>query len=267
MKKITLLFAALFTALISVAQTNTGGTGMPNQNQRVRLGLSFSPVLSWFATSGDAGLVEPDGVRFNIAFGLNTDFRIGPNGNYYFSTGLFLLNTGGTIKHEFYTQNENGDFFLTDRTADFRINYVNVPFTVLLRTNEIGYMRYFGRVGFDVGFNTKSTYDYEDLREGISETITLEDESASSITGLIRTGLHIEAGFEYNVGGSTNLYFSATYNGGLNNVFNEDYELPTGQTIDDSNRLAVDPDSGLPFTEREVKAQTNMVLLTVGAYF
>lgn len=268
MKKIALLFILLTGTTFSFAQENQGSSSMPNQNQRIRLGLAFSPVLSWFTTSGDAGLVEPDGVRFNIAFGLNTDFRIGRNSNYYFSTGLFLLNTGGTLRHEYFTQDDNGDFVLTDRTVDFRVNYVNIPLTVMLRTNEIGYMRYFGRVGFDAAFNTNSTFDFEDLRMDSGQTVTVEDGDASDLTGLFRAGLHIEAGFEYNVGGTTNIYVSATFNSGLNNIFNDDYRLPTGREInDESGRLAVDPDTGLPFTEQRVKASTNLFLLTLGAYF
>jgi hypothetical protein len=272
MKKISLILFTLCFAVQASAQ-DTAATAPSNtyspppQSQKVRLGLSFSPVLSWFSASGDAGTVEPDGMRFNIAFGLNTDFRIGQNSNYYLSTGLFLLNTGGTITHQYFTETAGGDFFLSERTADFRINYVNVPFTVMLRTNEIGYMRYFGRVGFDAAFNTNSTFDYEDFIEDQEQTISVEDEDASDFTALFRAGLHIEAGFEYNIGGTTSIYFSATYNNGLNNVFSDDYRLPTGATEDGSDRLAIDPDTGEPFVERRVKASTNLFMVTVGAYF
>ncbi len=268
MKKIALLSFALFICGLTFGQEQVPQNSMGAPGQKVRLGLAFSPVISWFNTSGDAGLVDPDGPRFNIAFGLNMDFRIAQNSNYYLSTGLFLLNTGGTIRHDYFTENDNGEFFLSERTADFRINYVNIPLTVLLRTNEIGYMRYFGRVGFDSAFNTNSTFDYEDFRSDVNQTIAVEDEDASDFTSLVRFGLRIEAGFEYNIGGTTNLYFSAAYNSGLNNVFSEDYKLPTGAEVDDpSGQLAIDPETGQPFVDRRVKASTNMVVLTVGAYF
>jgi hypothetical protein len=263
MKKIALFILAICLYSSGISQDATGTT---ETNPKFRLGLSFAPVVSWFATSGDAGLVEPDGTRFNIAFGLNTDFRIGENSQYYFSTGLFLLNTGGSLTHDYFVE-ENGEFSLTERTSDFRINYVNIPVTIMLRTQEIGYTRYFARVGFDAGVSTKSTYDYEDTRISDGATFPQEDENSSDLTGLFRIGLHVEAGFEYNVGGSTNLFVTAAYNHGLNNVFTDDYELPTGERIGETDRLAIDPNSGEPFVDREVKASTNLFTVTVGAYF
>ena len=223
-------------------------------------------MVSWFATSGDAGLVDPDGARINIAFGLNTDFRIGENSQYYFSTGLFLLNTGGSLTHDFFVADGDG-FVLSERTSDFRVNYVNIPVTIMLRTQEIGYSRYFARVGFDAGVSTKSTYDYEDVRLTDDQKFNVEDEDASDLTSLFRFGLRVEAGFEYNIGGSTNLFFTAAYNHGLNNVFTDDYELPTGERIGETDRLATDPNSGEPFVDREVKASTNLFTITAGAYF
>jgi hypothetical protein len=76
--------------------------------------------------------------------------------------------------------------------------------------------------------------------------------------------LHIEAGFEYNVGGSTNLYFSATFNSGLNNVFSDDYKIPT---VDRNGNLVINSESGEPALDRRVKASTNLLLVTIGAYF
>ena|GEM_PF-1147761 len=258
MKKIALFIVALaaYSTAISQDSSNTS-----DSNQKFRLGLSFSPVLSWFATSGDAGLVQPDGTRLNIAFGLNTDFRIGENSQYYFSTGLFLLNTGGSIRHDYFVE-DGGQFVLTERTSDFRVNYVNIPVTIMLRTQEIGYSRYFGRVGFDAGVSTKSTYDYRDTRDGIDYP-QVEDEDSSDLTSLFRFGLRVEAGFEYNIGGSTNLFFTAAYNHGLNNVFSKDYELPK---LDGNNEF-IPSDDGSPQTERRVKASTNLFTITAGAYF
>ncbi len=272
MKKIGLFILVLFCTSLAFSQTTTTPAPAPTPlpqtapvNQKVRLGLSFSPLLSWFSTSGDAGAVEPDGTRFNIAFGLNTDFRIAQNSNYYFSTGLFLLNTGGTLRHDYFTENDNGEYFKTERTSDFRINYVNIPVTMMLRTNEIGYIRYFGRVGFDAAFNTKSTYDYTDvnLDNPSAADLTVEDEDASDLTSLMRFGLRIEAGFEMQIGGTTNLYFTATYNSGLNNVFSDDYELPKTNSLGE----LIPGEGGEPQTERRVKATTNLFAITAGVYF
>ena len=278
MKKIALIVLATISSMLVIAQTETQPPATPattpapapvappqtDQGQKVRLGLSFSPVISWFNASGDAGAVEADGTRFNIAFGLNTDFRIAQNNNYFFSTGIFLLNTGGTINHKYFAES-NGEFVLTDRTADFRINYVNIPLTVLLRTNEIGYIRYFGRVGFDASVNTSSTVDYSDVNLDFPDSpdLTVEDDDASDFTSLFRFGLRIEGGFEYSIGGTTNVYFSAAYNNGLINVFSDDYKLPK---LDDNGQLILTED-GSPQTDKKVNATTNLFTITAGIYF
>lgn len=276
MKKIGLIILATIYSVLAIAQTETqppaaapapapAAPPQTDQGQKVRLGLSFSPVISWFNASGDAGAVESDGTRFNIAFGLNTDFRIANNNNYFFSTGLFLLNTGGTIRHSYFAQNENDDYFLSERTSDFRINYVNIPLTVMLRTNEIGYIRYFGRVGFDAGVNINSTVDYSDVNLDLpdSPNLTVEDDDASDLTSLFRFGLRIEGGFEYNIGGTTNIFVSATYNNGLNNVFSDDYKLPK---LDSNNEL-IPSNDGPPQTDKRIKAATHLFTITAGVYF
>ena len=121
MKKLALLSLAIATSLLVVGQNDTPQTPAPapasapaaqnsQSTQKVRLGLAFSPVASWYAASGDAGTIEPDGARFNVSFGLNIDFKIAQNNNYFFSTGLFLLNTGGTLKHDFFNE-VDGELF------------------------------------------------------------------------------------------------------------------------------------------------------------
>jgi hypothetical protein len=124
-------------------------------------------------------------------------------------------------------------------------------------------MRYFGRVGFDASFNTSSTFDYRDV-DAVSEAVieSVEDDDASDFTSLFRFGLRIEGGFEYSIGGTTNLYFSAAYNNGLSNVFSDDYKRAK---LDGAGQLLLS-DDGTPQTDK-VKAATNLFTITAGVYF
>ncbi|MEM9053181.1 MAG: hypothetical protein AAGC47_14100, partial [Bacteroidota bacterium] len=108
MKKLGLLFLALITATLSFSQNDTTSSAPPstpapantsqnNGSPKFRMGISGSGVLSWINPDADAAVAEGDGTRFNIQYGLHLDFRLGSNENYYFSTGLFLLNTGGSL--------------------------------------------------------------------------------------------------------------------------------------------------------------------------
>jgi hypothetical protein len=239
----------LSTSLVSLAQDTTlanppSPAQINNPNPLLRMGLSFSPLLGFFSPDGDPDLISGDGARFTIKYGLHIDMRLSANPNYYFSTGIFLLNTGGKMNH--LRLNESGD--VVERNGTYRFNYVNLPATFMLRTNEIGYIRYFGRVGVDLGFNIQANVDYRDesMVDNVATTVTKDEDDFSDNVNLFRGALHFEAGFEYNVGGTTNLFLSLEWNNGLNNVFHKDYKDSEGA---------------------RVKAVSNFVSLNAGVYF
>ena len=263
MKNYALTALAFFAAIaLASAQAPT-----EKIEPKIRMALSAAPVISWFNTEGNAEFVDPDGPRFNISYGLHADFALGTSRNYYFSTGIFQTNLGGTLVHNYYVQDDRG-YLLTSRTTDYRLNYVDIPLTLMLRTNEIGYIRYFGRVGANMGFNFKSTYDSQSviLENPSAETRNQESESASDVVNLMRMGLHLELGFEFNLTGNTNAVVGVEWNNGLNNVFDKSYRLPTGE-LNSGGTLATNPDTGEPMTDRRVKSTTNFVAVRVGVYF
>ena len=214
------------------------------KNPSFRMGLSFSGVTSWISPDFKAEFAETDGIRFNIGYGLHTDFGLGTTGNYYFSTGLFVLNTGGTLK---YT-NQYDDQTLSQRTIDYRFNYLNIPLTMMLRTNEVGYTVYFGRVGLDNGFNIKSTYSTSDILPD-NRTVVDKDDFPDYAT-LYRAALHIEGGAEFNLTGTTNMFVSVTWNNGLGNVFS-------------TKAVGVKNDGGT----KQIKGGTNLIMFNLGVYF
>ena len=220
------------------------------KNPKFRMGISFSTVVSWLSPEGSSKFVDPDGTRFNIGYGLHTDFGLGTNRNYYFSTGIFVLNTGGTLKYQYRKDEaDNGEIF--DRTIDYRFNYINIPITMMLRTNEIGYTVYYARVGIDNGIKIKSVYNSKDLNAS-GTTFSKEDEVSPDYSSLYRAGLHIEAGAEFNVTGTTNLFVGITWNNGLNNIFSKD-----------AKAVNTTGDGSL----KRIKGSSNALMLTVGAYF
>lgn len=250
MKKLALSILCLsiilsFSAQTSFAQDTPTGSKIP---PKFRMGLSASPVFSWYNPNADESFAEPDGPRFNIKYGLHMDFRLGQSMNYYFSTGLFVLNTGGSITHPFYGE----DGGVGTQTFDHRANYLNIPLTMMMRTNEIGYMTYFARVGFDAGLNINTSYD---RTVNIGSTTNKEEVvDGPDYSNLFRAGLHIEGGLEYNLTGNTNLFFSVEWNNGLNNVFTKDYRVRR-------NMVETQEDG------RRIKANNNAIILNVGIYF
>lgn len=265
MKKIALIvsFLTICIAFELNAQDSLAVAQQEQHSPKLRMGLSVSPLVSWFSTDGDGGQVATDGSRFNIKYGLHIDTRLGGNQNYYFSTGIFVMNTGGKLTHQYFNNAPGSDTLQsTVRASTYRFNYVNIPITMMLRTNEIGYLTYFARVGFDAGFNIKATADYED-RFADGQVVSAEDEDASDFVGLFRAGLHIEGGIEYNFSGTSRFLVSLEWNNGLNNIFNSDYKLPV---VDDQGGLDYD-DGGNVITDRKVKGSSSLIMLNLGVYF
>lgn len=251
MKKPLLLFA-----LLAIVAQSARAQDAPSADvgPKLRMAISGSASLGWFSPDGNPNEVTGDGVRFAGNYGLRMDFRLGSNPNYYFSTGLFMFQTGGTLAHAFTATPPGATApVISQRVTDFRLNYVVVPVTFLLRTNEIGYNRYFARAGFDLGVNVKANGDVKDKID--ATTISKEKESMSDYTSLFRTALHLEAGMEYNFTGNTSLAVSLEWNNGLNNVFNKDYRLPV-QTA-----------NGPRLTGSRIRSITNVIALNVALYF
>ena len=245
MKKIAFLIPVLLLSISAAfAQPSEITPEGLTKNPKFRMGLSFSGVTSWISPDFKSEFAETDGIRFNIGYGLHTDFGLGTTQNYYFSTGLFVLNTGGSLK---YT-NQYDDLTLSQRTIDYRFNYLNIPLTMMLRTNEIGYTVYFARVGIDNGFNIKSTYSSSDLLPD-GRTVVDEDNYPDYAT-LYRAALHIEGGAEFNLTGTTNMFVSVTWNNGLTNAFS-------------TKAVGIKSDTGT----KQIKGNTNLIMLNVGVYF
>jgi len=203
------------SAALVIALAVTSSAFAQNEGRSVRLGLSIAPNLGWITPSGKK--VDSDGSKLGFRFGLMTDFIIGANANYAFATGLYSNNIGAKYKR---TYTALTDSLVSSQTAALRVQYVELPISIKLKTNEIGYMTYFGQIGFDTGFRVGAKGDYETVRNG--QTVSLKDEDASDDVSEFRVALVVGAGFEYNFSGNTSALVGLKYSNGFNNVFDND---------------------------------------------
>ena len=212
MKKAT---AACALALICALGTST--TTNAQDGKSTRFGLLAAPHMAWFKS--DTKGLSNDGSVVGFKFGLMGDFMIGANQNYAFSTGLYyMVTTGVKVKPD------DG----SGKGSELKLSYVQLPLTMKLKTNEIGYMTYYGQIGADLGLNTSAKVDGEDVSDAINT---------------FRAGLVVGAGFEYNFSGNTSLMVGITYNNGLTNLY--------------SNKDAAG----------DAKGKLNYLELTVGVFF
>jgi hypothetical protein len=183
-----------------------------------QLGLQLSPNISWINPDSDG--LESEGSKVGFSYGLIGDFNISEN--YAFSTGITLLSSGGKISYPDREEVGVPAAKVDGRTtADVRLKYIQIPLTLKLKTNEIGYMRYYGQFGFGAAFNYDSFADKEFKYSGGGTDSENKADYGSEIN-LFRASLIVGLGAEYNLSGNTSLIFGLSFDNGFLNILNKD---------------------------------------------
>jgi len=219
-KALVILVAATIGTIPLNAQDDAG----------VRFGLKLSPNLG-FVNPDTKGL-ESNGAGAGYTFGLMAEFPIGTTGNYRFATGLYLNTMSGQWKQEYkYVDNVSGPVRTKELESDMKLRYIELPLTIKMMTNEIGYMRYFGQVGFGNAFNLRAKSDVVQpvvagaLADGtpiVTEFVESEDEDVQDDINPYKASLIVAAGLEYNFSGNTSLLVGITYNNGFTDILKTD---------------------------------------------
>jgi hypothetical protein len=158
------------------------------------------------------------------------------------------------------------------------LKYLEIPLTLKLRTNEIGYITYWAQVGVGLGFNIKAKgddeIDHKKIDVSTNETSVWEDAGARvvDLTGdnaikendiskdinLFRTSLIVGGGIEYNLSGDASLVAGVVFNNGFNNVLKGE-----GVKID-NGEPSIKDDKPQTF---DLKAVSNVLSLQLGILF
>ncbi len=243
MKKNLLLIA--LTALISL--------GIQAQNS-FQLGLQLSPNVSWLKTQSENA--ESEGSKFGFSYGIIGDFNIAEN--YAVSTGIIILSTGGKMSYPDATVLDVGGTPTTFggvTDADISLKYIEIPLTLKLKTNEIGYMTYYGQFGFSLGVNYDAEADIDFEYPGGTGALSQESVDFKDEINLLRAGLVVGLGAEYNLSGNTSILMGLTFNNGFTNILSED-----GYDADQNG-------NGTGSRNKDFKAINNIITLNVGVLF
>ena len=202
MKKLVLsamLIVALSTNLS--AQEITGSY----DDQTFNFGLKATPTISWLRV--DAEGLSNDGIRIGFTYGLVTEFKF--SSNYAFATGIDVSYRGGKFKYSL------GD---DDVSFTQKLQFLDVPVALKLRTNEIGYMKYYGTFGFLPGVIIKATESIDSESPFVDDRSNRSNQSDFTVFNI---GLLVGAGAEYNLGGKTSITAGITYNNGIIDILKE----------------------------------------------
>lgn len=263
--------------------------GFSQDFKKFKFGFKVDPNISWM--SPEAADLVSEGVLLRGSFGVNADIMFSER--YALGTGFSIMGGGGQLSFFDY-EDRIGDAgesnFIVKRNRKYKLKYVEIPLTLKLRTDEIGYITYWGQFGLGLGFATKATADdnikfFSELVEDADEmgnswidsgsaisTLAKEDEEEMGvdISGEmlpIRASLIIGAGIDYSLSGNTSLMFGIAYNNGLTNVFKS--KIKAIEINDDGNPSygTGSGEGGRLYNEFKMKSITNSFVVTAGILF
>ena len=241
MKKILLTITLSFLIFTTWAQSN------------FKLGLRVSPNIGWSSPSNTG--TENSGNKIGYSFGLFGDFHFADN--YAFHTALYLTTFGGQIKYPSSAEefDINGSTNLGITEANFNANYVEIPLALKLKTNEIGYITYYGLFGTSIAFNYDAKADLSYSSTNGGSNFTNNDADFSDNISLFRAGLLVGLGLEYNISGNTSLVFGIHYNNGFTNIYDE----KISKTDNDGNAILNE--------SQDLKGKNNFISFEIGVMF
>ena len=192
---------------------------MHAQKSDFRFGLKAMPTLVWLKS--DTKGVSNDGTKLTFSWGFLAEYYFADN--YAIASGVELVSRGGKTR------------VLDTLKYNYRLKYIDLPINIKMRTNEIGYIRYFGQFGFTPGVNIGAKANIE------SKSFSKKDEDVKSEIAPINVALNIGLGIEYSLGGNTALVISANFNNGFLDI-SKKHKDANGNNVDNkiiSNYVAL----------------------------
>ena len=196
------------------------------QNSDFRFGLEFTNGLSF--VNSDNKKITDTKVGYGFNYGLIVDYYFGKN--YGIGSGLQLSYLRFSRKNSPYSNDVAGDLTSIYAAANnlevgqkeiYKYTYLDIPFTFKLRTNEIGYFRYFGEFGIVNSFRVRSRLSVEGS-EIENMNLNKKVEPLNDVkSGLYNASLKVGGGFEYTFSDKTALLVELSFNNGFINVLKD----------------------------------------------
>lgn len=204
MKKTLFALLLAFTSTFSFAQDAS----------RVRLGLTAHPNFGFLKVENGKG----NGLSTGFTYGLISDFEFAEN--YCFATGLTVttINGSGTVLN--YQPFHGVSAANSDYDVKFKMQYLEIPLSIKLKTDEANNVKYYGQFGLTTDFRIGARLDVER-----GNTPLVDDVKATDNTKFFRAGMIIGGGAEYRMSGKTSLVGGLTYNNGLTNIAKNDQSI------------------------------------------
>lgn len=177
-----------------------------------QLGFTVAPNLALAKVEDGGSGISSDGVKAGVSYGVIGDF--GFSKNYFFSTAFTIT----TINAK--TQLNNAS---EKRENAYKVQYLDIPLTLKLKTNEVAGKTFYGQFGLGTGIKIRA-------REDASYSSTLVESSnknhnIGSSINIFRLGLIAGAGAEWHYNENSRFITGVTFNNGFTDVLKNDNSL------------------------------------------
>ena len=204
-------------------------------SDRIKLGLSVSPGISWLKPMGNE--INKGVVGYGMQYGIRFEYYF-KDQNYAISTGLFGGMDGGGVQGRSVFTTMTGGRSVVEK---YTTNYMMLPAYLKLKTNPIkGKFIFFGEVGFQMTFNVSARASYDNtLMSGLSITKENVFRSGNDVEKVIPGfryhvfdfRLSAGGGMEYVINDKTSVFFAIHYNNGFVTVMNDRSVNPKNDAI------------------------------------
>jgi Outer membrane protein beta-barrel domain len=239
MKKTFVLLLALLSSGIISAQDNASSASSVS---KLRFGFKVAPSLAWLKP--DVKNFDSNGSKIGFIYGIIMDYNFAKN--YAFGTGLEVSYRGGKLKYNYPFSSGNTVHTYSGEDT-YNIKYIELPLTIKMKTNEIGYMTYYGQFGFQPGFKISAKEDFTQTKTTPSgpDEVT-GDSDANADVASVNISILFGVGLEYRISGNTSILVGLQFTNGFTDIL-------TGTNHQD--------------TSTELKAISNYFSLNVGVFF
>jgi hypothetical protein len=200
----------------------------PIFSQGLSFSVVFDPQITWM--NSDSKRIGRDGTNFGFGGGLVMDHYFAEN--YAFSTGLFILGTGGNLSYLDsldFRFGDGRDTLPAGTVVTYKLQYLTLPFSLKLKSNEIGYSRFFAHLGLNTHINVKATGD--------ADSRNISGEDIRDEINFFMMSYFFGGGMEYSLGGNTAIIGGIYFTSGIWDVTStKDYRAHVGSV---SLRLGV----------------------------
>jgi hypothetical protein len=276
MKNLLLTLMILALAFQGFAQDQKVGA---NTRKKFKIGFNLSPSVDFMQPNTDG--VKLDAAKMKFGYGMMAEYAF--TNNYALGFGLEHKMAGASLDFagadvRYLGQADGKEYRLLKRT--YRYDYVNLPITLKLMTNQIGYFTYFGQFGVDLSIlvASKTKDERQMLKSTTIDTVNMlpvitEDFDAKTVgdfqgryaqSSFANVKLRIGAGFEWNFSGNTSLVVSVSYHNGFIDMMKDPKDSQVNKSEGLFKHDGADYAKRIPF---ELNANLHHVALNVGILF